>query len=367
MQFAIPNSRPFDARFRCPLSQKPSLIRADCNCLGRGAKRRYPELNEILATDADDGLEYDDNRRLDGQCQRLRELIGERERCSPSRVLLGGSGLDRIPMIAAALGIERIIRLEGDFHGYDRHSLLTGVERVTLRVDPKTRTLSPEALAAAVRGLGKAMLMLTLGGSNPLQTPITRAHVKAAHEANPELVILVDGAYRQYSEQFHLADLADEFERVIYLQVASKDIFLPGPRLSWVVPSVRFTDRLTQIQAPFPLNTGGVRQAIAMLERPELLAALRGEQASARDVLIEGLSRLRLTLISGVAPWVVLQWPGDAAAVVRKLEDDYGVLVQQQVHAPLEENWIRISATTPEEATHIVWALTLIVVQGIAH
>lgn len=360
------SARHVEAPFPCPSPDVSSLIKAHSNCLGRSAERKHPELRGILTAEACDCLEYDDSRRDDGQAERLRQLIGERERCSAKRVLLGGSGLDRIPMIAAALGVNCIARLEGDFFGYDRYCLLTGVERRTIPLDRRTRAITPEALAAAVRDIEDGMLLLTFGGTNPLQTRLTRKHVKAAHDANPTLVIIVDGAYRQYDEHFYLAELADEFDRVIYLQVASKDIFLPGARLSWIVPSARFAARLAEVQPPFPLNTAGVRQAIALLERPDLLIALRGEQASAREVLINGLGQLNLTLISGEAPWVVLQWPGNAKPLVDTLEHRFGILVQQQALAPLDESWVRISATTCEEAGQIVGAIMSIIVEGLA-
>lgn len=352
--------------YPCPGPDLTSLIKADSNCLGRGAMLKHPELAGLLAGQAGDCFEYDDSRRNDGQGERLRHLIGARERCSPKRVLLGGSGLDRIPTIAAALGVKRVIRLEGDFHGYDRYSILTGLERITVPVSQRTRGITPEELAAAVCDIEDAMLCLTFSGTNPLQSRITRRHVAAVHQANPRLKILVDGAYRQFGDQFHLADLADEFDQVIYLQVASKDIFLPGARLSWIVPSARYAERLAQTQAPFPLCTSSVRQAIALLERPDLLDALREEQKAARNILIEGLAKLDLPLISGDAPWVVMRWPGNAKAVARTLEHRFGILVQQQTHAPLDENWLRITATIPEEARQIVWALTVIIVEGLA-
>ncbi len=361
-----PTPAPRRTPFPCPGPDRTSLIKADSNCLGRGALLHHPELAELLAADPGDCLEYDDSRRDDGLGDRLRHLIGERENCSPARVLLGGSGLDRIPLIATSLGVKHLVSLEGDFHGYHRFSLLTGVKRTSIRVDARNRTITPEELALAVRDLDDAMLCLTFFVTNPLQTPITRRHIRAVIEANPKIKILIDGAYRQFGDQFHLAGLADEFEQVIYLQVASKDIFLPGARLSWIVPSARHAERLAQIQPPFPLSTSGVRQAVALLERPDLLGALRNQQRAARDLLEDGLRRLGLLMISGPAPWVLIQWPGSAKAFAHTLEHRFGILVQVQIHPPLQGDWVRITATTPEEASQINWAIMMIIIEGMA-
>ncbi len=333
------------------------LIRANSNCMGSGALEVLPKLREVLAVDAALCLDYDDGQLPTGKAARLRALLGDREGVDPGRVILGGSGLDWIPGIAGALGVATIVRVEGDFHGYDRYALLHGVKVVTVPVHPITRELDPAVLADHVRGRKNAMLCLTLPATNPVQSPIGRAHVVAALAANPDLIVLADGAYRQFAGYWWLADLAEEFEQVIYLQVASKDLFLPGGRLSWIVPSKRFAARLTETRAPYPLNTVAVAQAEKLLGRPDLLAAMKAEQGAARDILIRGLAPLGLETIFGQCPWVSFQWRADARELVERLQHQWGILVQQQRLAPLDGTWVRVSATVKAEARYIVQAI----------
>ncbi len=346
-----------------PDSKFGGLIKAHSNSFGRDAAQMFPELAEVLRTDPALCLDYDDSGRDDGRAQKLRELLAEREAIAAERILLGGSGLERIPMIASAFSIQTIIRIEGDFPGFERPCLLNGIARKVVPIDSVTRTLSPETLADSVRHVAKAMLCLTMGATNPGQTPITRAHVIAAAQANPDLLIIVDGAYRQFTNDFHLAPLADEHPQVIYLQVASKDLFLPGARLSWVVASERHVGRLKEIQAPYPLNSVGVEQATALLQRQDILDAMRWAQAAARDRLAYGMGCLGLPRIVGVGPWVLVKWPVDASSVVRALERRFGILVQQQILAPFGPSWFRISATSPQDAEMIQWAMAILVAE----
>jgi histidinol-phosphate/aromatic aminotransferase/cobyric acid decarboxylase-like protein len=226
--------------------------------------------------------------------------------------------------------------------------------------------LDPTVLAETVTGRKNAMLCMTFPATNPLQTPITRQHLKAVIAANPDITILLDGAYRQFGDHQQLATLALQYPQVIYMQVASKDLHLPGARLSWVVPSKRHAARLMASAAPYPLNSGAVGQVMAMLRRHDLIAELHEQQRLARDHLAKALGRVGLPILRGAGPWVLLKWPTDAATLVRDLERRFAILVQQQTMPPLDNSWIRISATVPHEARRITSAISALIGEKLA-
>lgn len=334
-----------------------SLIRADGPALGRGALQTLPELEELLTAGQGAAETDGDEQTL---IDRLRVRLADREQTSARRIQLGFAGLDRIAVFALSRGVRVLVTAEGDDPSLVRYVALSNVEHIKASVDHETRRLAPQALADAVRGRKNVMVCLSAPFTSPLQTPITRAHIKAVTEANPDAVILIEATNRQFGDQFHLARLADEFDQVIYQQTGASDLFLPGARLAWSVASARHAGAVAQTLWPRPPCLATVRRAILLLDRPDLLEALRCEQILARDHLITGLSRLGLTMINGLGPWVLLKWQGNARGLVETLHARFGIVVQHCALPPLDARWIRISATVVHEAEQVVWALSIL-------
>jgi histidinol-phosphate/aromatic aminotransferase/cobyric acid decarboxylase-like protein len=354
-------------RSSCPCGApgRPArIIEADCNSIGRRAAYTVPAVRLALETDPVDVLSYErPNKRHDGWSDRLRRKLAEYEGVPEDLIYITGSGLEFISAAVSALEIGTLFCLEGDFIGYSRAASLARAEKRTIPCDPLTKSFPPERIADHVRGAKNAMLALTFPFTNPLQTPVSEEAVEAAAKANPDLIILADGAYLRFGKRHGLAKLALLYPNLFYLQVAAKDLFLSGARLSWIVTSRALASRIAAILPPYPVNPVSVQQAYQMLCAPGIVEKLRQTQSRARDILAVGLDAIGLDVIAGPAPWILVRFGRDARDIVSELAKR-GILIQLQDENSCLKGWVRISATVPCEAGAIVDALSSLKVAG---
>jgi histidinol-phosphate/aromatic aminotransferase/cobyric acid decarboxylase-like protein len=199
------------------------------------------------------------------------------------------------------------------------------------------------------------IVLLTFPVTNPGNQSMSLAVAKAALAANDNAIVVIDNAYRGAFEIEGLARFSLAHERSIYINTASKDLFLCGARFGWAIAAKPLLDRLSSVLPPYGVGSDALIQGLRVLTLPEALRAARLTQATARDILIFGMCALNIPMQSGVGPWVLVYFGSEASAIVDELALVYRIDVQRQT-ASLD-GWIRISATVPREAESIVNAI----------
>jgi histidinol-phosphate/aromatic aminotransferase/cobyric acid decarboxylase-like protein len=292
-----------------------------------------------------------------------RDPIGYSTRCAIARleqielqhVRITGSVLEFVGVLPAILNRRSVIKLTSDFRGYARGA--TGsVKLIEIPVDV-TSAIDPGFVADFVKNAPAPIVFLTFPVTNPGQQPISLDIVESVLRANSQAVVVVDNAYRGSLETEGLARYALSNSRTLYLNTASKNLFLCGGRFGWAIAATPLLDRIPTA-LPYGVGADSLDFGLHILSRPHALRAARATQAQARDILNSGLRRLGAEVRSGPGPWILVQLGDDADRIVKVLADTFLIDVQLQTDALT--GWIRISATVPCEADRIVSALASI-------
>src|SRR5262249_48601814 len=123
--------------------------------------------------------------------------------------------------------------------------------------------------AVLARVTGRTRLVYIGNPNNPTGTYLTVSEVKRLHEGLPASVLLViDAAYAEYVTRndydpgFELVSASDN---VVVTRTFSKAYGLAGLRVGYAYAPAHIVDTFHRIRAPFNVNVGAQRAAVAAL------------------------------------------------------------------------------------------------------
>ena len=123
-----------------------------------------------------------------------------------------------------------------------------------------------QALHKAVND--KTSLMVLINPNNPTGTTIKMDVIRSLLKNFPDLPILVDEAYFEFSGQTSVG-LLQEFSNLIILRTFSKALALPSLRLGYIMASAELIEHFAKIRGPFDVNSAAVVGAKYQLEHPQ--------------------------------------------------------------------------------------------------
>ncbi len=331
-------------------------IVADSNMPGLALPHFVPELAKLGGPRTSSSAAYcAANEHRDEVAIDLRDRIARVEYVPPSDVLITPALMTLFKSLPIALGCKSIVKITGDFRGYE--TAIGGLPVHHVFPDFSHRHVDPAVVAAAVKGKEKPVVYTTFPVTNPGQQRTSLEIVEATLTANSEATVVIDNAYGGFGGERGLAAFARSTPRVIYLQTGSKYLFDSG-RFGWAVGHADLRKPMLDAMSRFDVGSQAADHAVRLLDRPAVLSQMRAVVVRARTILEEKLGSLA-SLVTGVGPWVLFQAGDHAAEVVAELRDTYNIHVQLQ-DGPLK-GWIRISATCPCEAALIAHAVESIV------
>jgi histidinol-phosphate/aromatic aminotransferase/cobyric acid decarboxylase-like protein len=287
------------------------------------------------------------------QVARFKANVAKLEGVPAGSVRLTGSLLELFTVLPGWLGRKSAWRLAGDFPAYTR--FLTGLPTFEILIDLSAEAIDPREVAAAIEGVEQPIVYLTFPVTNPYQQRTSAAIVEAVLAANAEAVVVVDNAYRRYGEMTELAVLACAHERVIYVNTASKDLFLCGARVGWLIAGPELLARIDPHVGPYVPSPVSIEQLNSFLESPATLERILDTAVAARGILEDAAASLGRRVRTGPGPWVMIYYGDEAAWTSDALLS--GHLIRVQPQAGLLAGWLRISATVPCQAERIAGAL----------
>jgi N-succinyldiaminopimelate aminotransferase len=242
----------------------------------------------------------------------LREAIAEHQqlhyglRVDPEREVVVTTGATEA-VAAALLGLvnpgDEVVALEPYYDSYAAGIQLAGGVRrpVTLRA-PDFR-LDVQALQAAVTGRTRVLLLNS--PHNPTGTVLTASELQAVASvavAN-DLVVVTDEVYEHltYDERPHLpiATLPGMAERTLTVSSAGKTFSFTGWKVGWATGPAHLVDAVRTVKQFLTFTSGAPLQpavAVALRLPAQVLVDLRLDLQRKRDLLVDGLSALGLTV-----------------------------------------------------------------------
>jgi len=352
----MPSSCPNPATCACAATSRDFRIAAHNNAIGPRIVDYVPEFRTISHAASELNFGYcaaNDDRDPIGSA--VRKAIADLERVDAAEVRVTGSLLDFFAVAPQILDRHTTIKIASDFNGYLRGAG-DGILALKVPIDIDAQDIDPLAVAEVVRGADAPLLSLTFPVTNPGQQAMSLKVAEAALAANDKAIVILDNAYRGVGEIEDLARFALSNQRTLYVNTASKDLYLCGARFGWAIASKSILEKLSTKLPPYGVGPLSLEQGRRILALPDALHSARRTQVMARDILTCGLRQLNVRMRTGLGTWVLLYFGSEAGEIVAQLADIHKIDIQLQ--GDDLKGWVRISATVPCEAYSIVNALT---------
>jgi histidinol-phosphate/aromatic aminotransferase/cobyric acid decarboxylase-like protein len=335
-------------------------IYADNNAIGRRIIRHVPELAALEESQPGDMYEYVNPNADRGPLgTALRSGLMGLENVTADRILIDGAGLERITRMPALFGAGAVVTVGADFPGYARGRTLSNVRHVEVAAEPGKSHVDPDAVAAAVHGLRRPLVFMTMPFTNPGQSKIGLDAARAVLAKHKTARVVIDAAYRHaasHTEDYVAFALAHP--RVLYLNVAAKDLGAAGARVSWMIGAPEIIAEVGRDMLPYTVCAHAARFVSRLVRAPELMARIHLVQREAGDVLRQWTRERPVRSLQSEAPWILLDLGDRCGEIVARLRADHRIFVQNQTGLIRGfEGWARISAGVPDDAERIVSAL----------
>ena len=189
-------------------------------------------------------------------------------------------------------------------------------------------------------------LIVVINPNNPTGTSIATDYIERLVRSYPEIPVLVDEAYYEYTG-CTVIDLVGSFPNVIILRTFSKAFAMAGLRLGYLIACPHLIREFHKIRGPFDVNSLAIQAAAAQLDHPEAARSHVTEiMARSRPFLEEFLRSHGIEFHSAAANFMLVKHPrrDDLVTFLRSK----GILVRP-MRGPMLDGLIRITLGTLSE------------------
>ncbi|MCH8888362.1 MAG: aminotransferase class I/II-fold pyridoxal phosphate-dependent enzyme [SAR324 cluster bacterium] len=263
-------------------------------------------------------------------------------RVAPGQLIVTNGSDSAIQLITSALlspGDEMIMAKPG-FAVIENCAVSIGAKVVSPLYRPPEMAFPLEDLLAAVTE--RTALIVIINPNNPTGSLVTVEQIESVLSAFPEVAVMVDEAYYEFSG-LTAVPLLERYGNLVITRTFSKAFALAGLRLGYALSNPDFITQLHKLRNPYNVNMLAVVAAGAQLAAPE------GWKAYVTEVMERAKPRVERFLSEhGVAYYpsggnFLLVRPDDPQAAADYLRQ-HGILVRPQ--RPPVEDTFRLSIGT---------------------
>ena len=265
-----------------------------------------------------------------------------------------------VPLLEATVRTRRLRRTllpVPAFNEYRRTLQLCGVEPIPFTLPPDF-TYEPEALLQAIAQTNADSILL----ANP-QNPsghLTPAASLSPLLDHPNLVILLDEAFIDYTPEQSLTTHAPQIPNLVIFRSVTKFFSMPGLRVAYAVAHPTHTALTNAALPPWPISTLAADATIAALADEPYQHQGRLLNLNRRTMLTQSLTSLGLHVYPAAANFLLLRFPmADATPLWQTLLRDRGILLRLCSNfESLPPNHLRTAIRTEPENAQLVAAFT---------
>jgi histidinol-phosphate aminotransferase len=315
-----------------------------------GPSRRALE----AAVQATEGL----NRYPDGSCHYLREAVAAQLGVAPGALIFGTGSSEPLELVAKCVlgpGDEAVFPWPS-FAMYPIVAKGMGATPVEVELASGYMTDVGRVLDAVTE---RTRVVFLANPNNPTGTSIGAADFERLVDELPERVILVhDEAYMDYVRRPDFPDSLACIARrptLLSLRTFSKVYGLAGLRVGYAVGDPELVGYLERARHPFNVNSMAQAAALGALRDTEHLARVRELTHAGIDAFEKAFGELGLGFAKSDANFVLVEVPGDAAALYDRLLRR-GVITRPVGAFGLGSH-LRVTVGLPEENERFLEAL----------
>jgi histidinol-phosphate aminotransferase len=286
----------------------------------------------------------------------LKELVHEMAQYSgveDNQVIVGGDGADEIIDVLAKTfideGDEFIVPLPSYMY-YEYLLQQYGARPVYAKWDLDKNELDVDSIFDSITP--KTKMIFLCSPNNPTGTLINKETLSDIASKNPEILIVIDEAYFEYSEVTN-KDLINEFDNIFIIRTMSKVLGLAGMRIGYGLACEQIIEYMHRIKPVFSLTRLSFVAALNTFRDKDYIKESIEKGIESREYLYEELSKIdSLNVFPSKSNFMLIgiKDTGFTAAELARELMKKGIIVRDCTSFKgLDEYWIRISICTLEE------------------
>ena len=293
------------------------------------------------------------NRYPESQLKELVSVIADYSDVEDNQVIIGGDGADEIIDVLAKTfideGDEFIVPLPSYMY-YEYLLQQYGAHPVYARWDLEKNELDSNSIFEAISDRTKMIFLCS--PNNPTGTLIDREVLADIASKNPEILIVVDEAYFEYSEVTN-KDLINEFDNIFIIRTMSKVLGLAGMRIGYGLACSEVIEYMHRIKPVFSLTRLSFVAALNTFRDKQYIEDSIEKGIESREYLYNELSKIdSLKVFPSKSNFMLIDVrnTGFTASQLALELMKRGIIVRDCTSFKgLDEYWIRISICTLEE------------------
>ena len=293
------------------------------------------------------------NRYPESQLHELVAEIAEYAGVDDSQVIIGGDGADEIIDVLAKTfideGDEFIVPLPSYMY-YEYLLKQYGANPVYARWDLDENRLDVDSIYDAISEKTKMMFLCT--PNNPTGTLIDKEVLADIASRNPEILIVVDEAYFEYSEVTN-KDLINDFDNIFIIRTMSKVLGLAGMRIGYGLACAEIIEYMHRIKPVFSLTRLSFVAALNTFRDRQYIEESIRKGIESRQYLYDEVSKIDgLNVFPSKSNFMLInvKETGFTASELALELMKKGIIVRDCTSFKgLDEYWIRISICTLDE------------------
>lgn len=293
------------------------------------------------------------NRYPESQLKELVAEIAEYSGVDDSQVIIGGDGADEIIDVLAKTfiddGDEFIVPLPSYMY-YEYLLQQYGAKPVYARWDLEKNQLDADSIKEAISDRTKMIFLCS--PNNPTGTLIDKEVLIDIASANPDILIVIDEAYFEYSEVTN-KDLINEFDNIFIIRTMSKVLGLAGMRIGYGLACEEIIEYMHRIKPVFSLTRLSFVAALNTFRDKDYIRQSIEKGIESRQYLYDEISKIDgLYVFPSKSNFMLIDVrnTGFTAAELTLELMKRGIIVRDCTSFKgLDEYWIRISICTLEE------------------
>ena len=251
----------------------------------------------------------------------LRKLLADFYNCpEESLVVTRGTseGIDLLIRVFCEAGQDALLTVAPTFSMYKHYAKVQGAQLLEFTTSAENDfALDVDAL---LRTCDESVRLLFLcSPNNPTGNSLPTSDLIRLLKSLPDVAVVVDEAYIEFSAQDSVVGLLDQFPNLIVLRTLSKALACAGARCGSVIASREIIDIVAAVQAPYALATPVVECVENALQDDgfEKSKQWAAEIVTQREKLLDGVAGL---------PFVEKVWRSDANFFLCEMQSAQDVL-----------------------------------------
>ncbi len=293
------------------------------------------------------------NRYPESQLHELVAEIASYSGVEDSQVIIGGDGADEVIDVLAKTfideGDEFIVPLPSYMY-YEYLLKQYGANPVYARWDLEENKLDAESIFDAVSD--KTKMMFLCSPNNPTGTLIDKEVLIEIASKNPDVLIVIDEAYFEYSEVTN-KDLINDFDNIFIIRTMSKVLGLAGMRIGYGLACEEIIEYMHRIKPVFSLTRLSFVAALNTFRDKAYIEDSIKKGIESRQYLYDEVSKIEgLKVFPSKSNFMLINVKdtGFTASELALELMKKGIIVRDCTSFKgLDEYWIRISICTLDE------------------